>query len=148
MGNLKNNGFTFIDFIYINEHEIAKYQPLAGSFAVIKCDHKYLLCYNNWREQWELPAGQREDNETPKECAMRELYEETGQIVTNLEFKGLMKVENTTNRKIKYNPVYFSTINKLQPFIANEETSEIRLWSRDEQIGSVDRVDIKLLDYV
>jgi len=62
---------------------------LAGSYAVIKCDDKYLLCYNTLRKQWELPAGQREKNETPKECAIRELFEETGQCVSKIDFKGL-----------------------------------------------------------
>jgi hypothetical protein len=39
--------------------ELNSYQPLIGSFAVIKCKGKTLLCYNNWRNQWEIPVGQR-----------------------------------------------------------------------------------------
>lgn len=148
MNSTKNNGFTFLEFIRIKEKEINNYHPIAGSFAVVKCEERYLLCYNTWRNQWELPAGQREENETPKECALRELYEETGQQVTNLEFKGLIKVENTINGDIKYNPVYFTTIDKLQPFLENEETSEIVLWDLNEEIGSIDSVDIKIFEYV
>lgn len=56
----KNNGFEFIDFLFVNETEIYNYHRLAGSYAIIKCDEKYLLCYNTLRKQWELPAGQRE----------------------------------------------------------------------------------------
>ena len=55
-------------------------------------------------------------SETPRECAVRELYEETGQIVNDLEFKGLLKLKNQWNGSVKYNPVYFSFIEKLQPF--------------------------------
>ena len=55
----KNNGFELIEFIYTKEVEINSYQPLAGSFAIIKCEGKTLICYNNWRNQWEIPAGQR-----------------------------------------------------------------------------------------
>jgi 8-oxo-dGTP diphosphatase len=76
----ENNGFN-------------DYYPIAGSYAVIKSSDKYLLCYNTWRKQWELPAGKREENESPKECAIRELYEETGQSVDDLKFKGLLKVK-------------------------------------------------------
>lgn len=95
-----------------------------------------------------MPAGQREENETPKACAIRELYEETGQKVSNLEFKGLLKVRNLTNDEIKYNPVFFTTLELLQPFRENCETSEIRLWDLNEDIGYVDAVDIKVFDYI
>ena len=145
---MKDKGFVFLEFICINEKDIFNYQPIAGSYAVIKCEEKYLLCYNNWRKQWELPAGQREERETPKECALRELYEETGQIVTDLEFKGLLKVKNIMNGNVKYNPVYFTTIEKLQPFIENEETSDILLWDLIEDIGYVDSVDMKIFEYL
>jgi 8-oxo-dGTP diphosphatase len=67
----KNNGFEFLDFLEVKETSIYDYHLLAGSYAVIKCDGKYLLCYNTLRKQWELPAGRREENETPKVCAIR-----------------------------------------------------------------------------
>ena len=148
MNTTQNNGFKFLEFIKVKEIEITNYGPVSGSFAVLKCEEKYLFCYNIWRKQWELPAGQREGDETPKECAIRELYEETGQIVGDLEFKGLLKVENTMNNSIKYNPVYFTAIENLQPFIENEETTEIRLWDLKEDIGYIDEVDLQMLDYI
>ena len=144
----KNNGFEFIDFLVVNETEIYNYHRLAGSYAIIKCDDKYLLCYNTLRKQWELPAGQREKNEAPRDCAIRELYEETGQNVSELEFKGLLKVKNLKSDEIKYNPIYFSTIEKLQPFQKNNETSQIQLWDLKQPIGYIDEVDIKLFGYV
>lgn len=148
MNLTKNNGYEFLDFISIKEEEMNSYKPIAGSFAMLNCSGKYLMCYNTLREQWELPAGQREENETPKECAIRELYEETGQIVKDLDFIGLLKVKNLSNGNVKYNPVYFSFIKKLQPFLKNSETSEIKLWDLKEKIGFIDEVDIKVFDYV
>jgi 8-oxo-dGTP diphosphatase len=144
----KNNGLEFLEFIYTTEEELYNYQPLAGSFAVIKCANKYLMCYNVWRKQWELPAGRREENETPKECAIRELYEETGQKIWDLEFKGLLKSKKTINGKIKFNPVYFAKTEKVQPFIENEEISKIKLWDLREEIGYIDSVDIRILDFI
>lgn len=144
----KNNGFQFLGFLVVNENEIYNYHQLAGSYAVIKCDDKYLLCYNTLRKQWELPAGQRETNETPKGCAIRELYEETGQRVLNMEFKGLLKVKNVRNNAIKYNPVYFTILEKLEPFQKNDETSEILLWNFGQKIGPVDEVDLKIFDFI
>lgn len=144
----RKSNFEFLDFLFVNEFEIHNYQRLAGSYAVIKCKDQYLLCYNTWRKQWELPAGQREDYETSKQCAARELYEETGQLVEELEFKGLLKVKNVLNGEVKYNPVYFSTVERLLPFQTNFETSEIRLWDLIEPLSYVDEVDLKIFDYM
>lgn len=148
MSVVNKNGFAFLDFLFVKEDEIYNYQRLAGSYAVIKCNGKYLLCYNTWREQWELPAGQREPNETPKNCAIRELYEETGQIVLDLEFKGLLTLKNLSNDEAKYNPVYFTILEELQPFQENNETSAIKLWDLKEQIGYIDEIDIKIFNYI
>lgn len=141
-------GFEFLNFIRIDENEIHTFQPLAGSYAVLVCEGSYLLCYNPWRKQWELPAGKREPYETPNECAIRELYEETGQKAADLTFKGLMKVENTNTGDLKYNPVYFGTLKELQPFIENEETTGIKLWDMKEEIGYIDEVDLQLIMYL
>ena len=148
MNLTKNNGREFADFISMSEEDIFDYLPLAGSFAVIKCKGKYLMCYNIWREQWELPAGRREGGETPKECAIRELFEETGQRVSELEFKGLLKSQKAISGEVRYNPVYFTEMEQLQPFIENEETSEIRLWDLKEELGYFDSVDIRIFDYI
>jgi 8-oxo-dGTP diphosphatase len=141
----KNNGFKYLDFISIKEEEIDDYYPIAGSYAVIKSSGKYLLCYNTWRKQWELPAGKREANESPKKCAIRELYEETGQSIVDLEFKGLLKVKNLSNNNVKYNPVYLATVEKIQPFLPNNETSEIVLWDLMDDIGTIDETDYTFL---
>lgn len=140
----QNNGFEFVKFLSISETEINHYHPLAGSFAIVECEGNYLLCYNKWRNQWELPAGKREESETPIECAKRELYEETGQLVIDMEFKGLAVVRNSTTGHLKFNPIYTSTINSLQPFKGNAETNEIRLWNLKDDL-LIDEVDFLIL---
>jgi 8-oxo-dGTP diphosphatase len=144
----KNNGRRFLDFINIRDDELEQFNPLAGSFAVIECQGKFLLCYNKWRNQWEIPAGSREETETPLECALRELYEETGQLVKDLDFKGLLKTENINHNTIKYNPIYYGRIDKLMPFLENDETTKIILWDGKLDIGVFDEVDIRVFDYI
>ncbi|WP_080848326.1 NUDIX domain-containing protein [Cytobacillus gottheilii] len=148
MSYTKNNGFEFLEFLDINEAEVSEYPRLAGSYAVVKSNNKYLLCYNTFRKQWEFPAGKRENGETPKECAIRELYEETGQIVDDLEFRGLLKVKNNTSNEIKYNPVYFTVLENLQPFRENVETDAITLWDGQQKIKCIDEVDLKLVAFI
>jgi 8-oxo-dGTP diphosphatase len=143
----KNYGRRFLGFINIREAEMDQFYPLAGSFAVIECQQKFLLCYNNWRKQWEIPAGSRENDETPMECAIRELFEETGQVVTDMKLMGLLKTESMDN-KIKYNPVYYGEIDKLMPFLENKETTKITLWDGNQDVGVIDAVDRRVFDYI
>lgn len=148
MNITKHNGFKFLDFLVVDEKEIKKYNPIAGSFAVIQCKGKVLMVYNKWRKQWELPAGQREGDETAKECAIRELYEETGQDITDLRFLGLLKLANSFSGDIKYNPVYYASIDHLQPIVENEEIAKIKLWNTNDKIGVIDEIDLKLIDFI
>ena len=144
----KNNGFVFLDFIAITEEEIKDFEPTAGSFAVITCGGSVLMVYNKWREQWELPAGRREGDETAKECAIRELYEETGQYINDLKFSGLLKLRNKMDGRIKHNPIFAGVVAELEPFLDNDETSEMKLWDRSGPLGVIDEMDLKVLDYV
>ncbi|WP_257968020.1 hypothetical protein [Peribacillus deserti] len=43
MNVLKNNGFKFLGFLHISEFALLTYQPLAGSFAIIACNGKFLI---------------------------------------------------------------------------------------------------------
>ncbi|RSD25540.1 NUDIX domain-containing protein [Mesobacillus subterraneus] len=144
MVTTQNNGFEFMELLKISEQDIKQYSPLAGSFALLEMDGKYLLCYNSLRKQWELPAGKREKGETPLECAKRELYEETGKISLNLHFMGLLKVKNLLSGTFKYNPIYYSRVNFLEPFHENNETTKILLWDLIEDIH-IDQVDLAIL---
>lgn len=76
------------------------------------------------------------------------MYEETGQKVLDLEFIGLLKSKKTSNGKIKHNPVYYVEVEEVQPFIENEETSEIKLCDLKEKIGYLDSVDIRIFEFI
>ncbi|MEH7050823.1 NUDIX domain-containing protein [Bacillus pseudomycoides] len=75
-----------LEFLNIEEYAINDYSPLGSSFVAANYNDKYLLCFNIYRKQWELPAGGREQNESLREYAVRELYEETSQRVRNLKY--------------------------------------------------------------
>lgn len=48
--------------------------------GVVICDDRVLLLANE-RDEWELPGGKLELDETPQACVVRELAEETGLAV-------------------------------------------------------------------
>lgn len=134
----------FIEFIRMDEKDMNSFSPLAGSYAIIQVRDEILFGYNRFRNRWELPAGRQEGNETPKECAIRELFEETGQKVDHLSFQGIAKIKNLAKQTIKYNPIFYCKIDELSDFIPNEEMDCITLWDLTRDIGSVDQVDMQI----
>ncbi|WP_335430566.1 hypothetical protein [Bacillus sp. JJ1609] len=79
--------------------------------------------------------------------AKRELFEETGQSVSEMEFIGLAMVRNSSNCQIKYNPIFFIKINSLLPFKVNSETTDIRLWDFNDDLH-IDEVDLLILESI
>jgi 8-oxo-dGTP diphosphatase len=143
----KNNGFELIEIMNISEQELEHIHPLAGSFAIIEMEGSYLLGYNSLRNQWELPAGKREEDETPLECAKRELFEETGQMVDDFQLIGAARVKSLYSQYEKFNPLYSATVCTLMPFNRNEETTQIRLWDVKEAL-TIDQVDLAILQFL
>lgn len=56
--------------------------------GIIKCSTtgKYLLV-KGFTGKWSFPKGHREINESPEECAKREIYEETGILINEIKEK-------------------------------------------------------------
>ncbi len=116
---------------------------------MVEVNGKYLIGYNNWRKQWEIPAGRIENGESARQAAIRELLEETHQKIEATEFKGLFK-KKRPNGEIVYMAIFYSEADSLLPFIKNDddENDEIKLWDLKEDIGYVDEIDLSIIETV
>jgi len=143
-----SKGYIFLDFYKIDEKNIFEdqYNPLTHSLLIIKYENKFLVVFDKWKNIWELPGGSIEKTETPRECALRELKEETNQEINNLVFKGIMKFQLKPNNGIEYGTLYYGELNNFIPFNENEEIKNIKLWDKKEII-KIDEIDKKLLDF-
>jgi ADP-ribose pyrophosphatase YjhB (NUDIX family) len=64
--------------------------PLLASFAILTDPHhRVLLCHRRDRDAWNLPGGGVEPGESPWECVVREVKEETGLEVQVERLAGL-----------------------------------------------------------
>lgn len=116
--------------------------PLTFTQVVAMHQGRLLLIYNRSRSspQWETPGGGLEPNEAPDACAIRELFEESGQRVEQVTFKGLFKIRLNPEGTFEYGALYTATLSEIQPFEPNDEVERIVLWREgdalDGEIGS------------
>lgn len=90
----------------------------------------------------DIPGGHIEDGETPEEAAIRELYEETGAQVKEIELLGYEEIELLGDRPEGYRypypnsymVFYCSAIDKIDIFTGNEETEGGELLEPEEAI--------------
>jgi 8-oxo-dGTP diphosphatase len=140
------SGWILHEYISIQEEQISECPNVTGSYAIVKVGDRYLIGYNDWRKQWEFPAGGIENGETARQAAYRELLEETHQGNLELEFKGLFKVTDSHGKQ-KYQAVFLGQKGALEPFVysENDEMSKISLWDMKEDIGYVDELDVAIV---
>lgn len=142
-------GDVFEQFLEISEDELKTVKleyPLTHALVVAKYENKFLLLYNRWRQEWEVPGGMIDEGESCRDCAIRELNEETNQRPERINFNGLMKF-NLHNGKTEYGALYSVRIRQIEEFSKNDEALEIAFWNGTDEFNNINEIDKKLLEY-
>jgi 8-oxo-dGTP diphosphatase len=123
--------------------------PLAWVLVMVERDGNFLWHWNPNRNQWETAAGGIEPNEHPDDSARRELFEETSQIATSIICHGLFKMRMMPDKRVEYGVLYTASIDEIQPFIPNHETTKLLWWNQTDEIeGDVGDIGLLLMDYL
>jgi len=150
---LKNkNGDVFLEFLRVPESEARSFEPLTHSLVVAMHEGKSLIINNREKGHWELAGGLIAPGESPRECAVRELEEESCQrtAIEDVEFVGVMKFDlmptrwNKTNH-LEYGTLFRAHLRARTDFVPNSEVSEICFWNGTDEIGEIDEIDQKLI---
>ncbi len=122
--------------------------PLTHALVVVRCQGRFLILFNRFKQYWELPGGIIDAGETPRACAARELLEETGQHIEPcvLSYCGLTRVSFPSG-KSEHGALYAASLPDLTPFVENDEAARIALWDGQEDLGHVCEIDAALLAY-
>ena len=152
-------GNELLDIIDVSETGAdKKYGPINHCLAVVKIGDDYLMGWNNWRKDWEIFGGCREENETIRECITRECKEELGLENVDFRFLGLMYYKMAPGYfnpewHNEYGGLYGITLPKeylqrIEEYRTDKEEVEKLAFYRDiKDSGEIAVIDEKLLEY-
>ena len=128
------------------------YRPLTSSLVIVKSPKGYMLLKNRYRNEWELAGGMLEERETPKECTVRECFEESGYTLDKARFIGMVKFFlmpsfHLPEERIEYTDLYCADIENVQSFSPNEETTDLCWHNIGDSIEDANEIDLNLLEY-
>lgn len=127
--------------------DINKYKPITSSLLYLENNGKYVIGYHANREQWEFPGGTIEEGETPRDCVIREVYEEVGQQVSDVKFIALAELYNSRQDVTEYLAIYHTVMDRLDDFAPTEEMTAMKTWNLQKNIGDHDFIGREILQY-
>ncbi|WP_070018114.1 NUDIX hydrolase [Streptomyces nanshensis] len=106
--------------------------PMGYALVVLRHRGRVLMVYERERECWELPGGGIEPGETPRQAAVRELWEETGQQLRagELRFVGHTRTALGASGRVLYGGVFAASTDRPRAFAPNSEVSAVH-WRAD-----------------
>jgi len=148
---VNRHGIALLEYSSISESELESdvYKPLLITFMTIRHESNILLVHHRQRDSWELPGGHIEGTESARECAIRELFEETGQRIDSLDFRAVLKYHAPPDSGIYlsiHHGIYYGTLFSGElplpaPFRENDEIAKIMFWDGKTNIGYIDEID-------
>lgn len=142
-----------LEIIAVGEDEVLeKYSPVTHALAVVKYNEQFVLLFNKYRSQWEVAGGCLEANETLRGCVERECFEEIGCRVSHIKYIGLMRFLLKPDyfhkeERVEFGALYCAELTEEIRFLENDEMSRLHFYKKGDDIGYINEIDLKLLDY-
>ena len=123
------------------------------TLCYVEKDEKYLMLYRNRKKddencgKWIGVGGKFENNETPFECMRREVFEETGLVVTGAKMRGIVTF---VSDKFGCEYMFLYTVNDFEGTLHKCDEGELE-WIDKTKLLSLpmwegDRIFLELLD--
>ncbi|MFG2828198.1 NUDIX hydrolase [Streptomyces sp. NPDC048434] len=120
--------------------------PMPMALTALWHGDKVLMVYDRFRENWELPGGMIEPGESPRQAAVRELFEESGQEPDGpLRFVGYPGFLLGAAQHAEYGALFTGNALGLRGFEANDEIASLCWWDLSTSLpGRVAHLDVYL----
>ena len=141
-------GNVLLAFDLGEEGELASLEqvvPCAFSLVLVWHEGRCLLVFDRWKQSWELPGGAREVGETPREAALREVAEETGERLESLEYLGVVRIRLAADEREELGAIYQTSIDMPQSFVPNDEIEKVIWWNPADPIADADAPDLAVI---
>jgi 8-oxo-dGTP pyrophosphatase MutT (NUDIX family) len=125
--------------------------PVGYALVVLWHGERVLMVYVRERTCWELPGGGIEPGESPRQAAVRELWEETGQQIDpeELRFVGHARTALGPQQRVLYGGVFTARTERPRAFAPNSEIAAVHWRTPGEPLpggGAVQTVDEYLVE--
>jgi len=131
-------GNALIDVRFVGEDELARLGEqiaVPASLVVVVHADVVLMMFDSWRKQWELPGGMREQGETARQAAVRELREETGIHMVDLTFAAVAEFDLVKPVRRELLAVYQVRLRDVPRLVVNDEALGFRWWRPSEPVS-------------
>jgi len=97
-----------------------------GTLIIPLYKNNIVLAYHPKKRGWEFPVGQKENEETLKECAIRKAFEDTGAILKDPKPIGYYLVFN--DKEENKIAIFISDIERFEPKPRSSETDVVKIF--------------------
>ena len=122
----------------------------AATYVLVALWHqdRLLLVRVRDRDCWELPGGRVEPQESAREAAVRELWEETGERLAPeaLRLVGYATTALGPSRRVLIGALFTARTDAPGEFAPNEEILEVCWWDGERELHRLQTVDTYLAD--
>ncbi len=142
-----SDGSALLAFDRCAEHQLGRLDPavpLTASLVVLWYGDACLMVFNRRRLEWELPGGMLDPGESPRDAAVRELEEESGQVADTLVFGGVARTWFAPEHRDEFLAIYQGRVSSPRPFTPNDEMSDSVWWNPADKLAGLSPIDAAL----
>lgn len=154
-GSLRSPGPSAEPSVPATEHLYAIHPVAAGlppplfALAIAESGNGVLLVCNRKRDAWELPGGWIDPGETPLQCIQREVIEESGQTLIDVELCAIAQLATQDSNRgvddMRFGAIYRGSVDAFAPFVPTAEIEAASFFSPDALPANLSLIDAQLL---